>query len=69
MVVDGDEKVVGYVVVGRSGNIWELCYDRGFDGEKIVSLLLDEATHYLERGGATSMSFNAPMEDTPFLMS
>lgn len=47
VVVGEDEKVVGYVVVRRSGNNWELCYDRGFDGEKIVSLLLDEATRYL----------------------
>ena len=63
VVVDGDENVVGYAVVGRSGNVWELCYDSGRDGEEVVSLLLDKATRYLERVGATSMSFNASKED------
>jgi len=63
VVVDGDEKLVGYAVVGRSGNIWELCYDPRSEGEEIVSLLLDEATCYLERAGATSITFNAPKED------
>lgn len=63
IVVDGEENVVGYAVVGRSGSIWELCYDPGYDGEEIVSLLLDKAICYLERVGATSINFNAPKED------
>jgi len=64
VVVDKkDENVVGYAVVGRSGNIWELCYDLGRDGEEIVSLLLGKVTRYLERVGTTSISFNAPRED------
>jgi len=40
-----------------------LCYDSGPDGEEIVSLLLDQAVRYLERVGATSITFNAPKED------
>lgn len=60
VVVDRkDENVVGYAVVGTSGNVWELCYDSGCDGGEIVSLLLDRATRYLERVGATSIIFNA----------
>lgn len=63
VVVDGNQDVEGYAVVGRSGNVWELCYDSERDGEKIVSLLLDEAVRYLERVGATSITFNAPKQD------
>jgi len=66
VVVDGDENVVGYAVVGRSGNIWELCYGSLRDGEEIVSLLLDKATCYLESVGATSITFNAVREDDVF---
>ena len=63
VVVDGDESVVGYAVVGGSGNVWELCYDSERDGEGIVSLLLDKAVCYLERVGATSVTFNVLKED------
>jgi hypothetical protein len=66
VVVDEDEKVVGYAVVGSSGNIWELCYDPKRGGEEIVSLLLSEATRYLEEVGAVSITFNAPREDRVF---
>lgn len=66
VVVDEDEKVVGCAVVGSSGNIWELCYDPSRDSEEVVSLLLDEATRYLEEVEAVSMTFNAPREDRVF---
>ena len=63
VVEDGDENVVGYAVVGGSGNIWELCYDSGRNGGEIVSLLLDKAVRYLEKVGATSITFNVSKED------
>jgi ribosomal protein S18 acetylase RimI-like enzyme len=64
VVVDQEnEKVVGYAVAGRSGNIWELCYDSKHGGEEIASLLLSEATRYLESVGATSINLSAPKED------
>jgi ribosomal protein S18 acetylase RimI-like enzyme len=66
VVVDEDENVVGYAVVGSSGSIWELCYNPGRDGEEIVSLLLDEAERYLKEVGAVSVTFNAPREDRAF---
>jgi len=63
-VVDHNNgNVVGYAVVGRSGNVWELCYDSTHDGDKIVSLLLDKAASYLKKVGATSITFNAPQEN------
>lgn len=63
MAADRNENLVGYAIVGRSGNIWDLCYDPRSEGEEIVSLLLDEATRYLEKVGANSITFNAPKED------
>jgi len=63
VVVEGDENIVGYAVAGKSGNIWELCYDPRRDGEEIASLLLDKCTRYLERVEATSITFNVPEED------
>jgi hypothetical protein len=56
-------KVVGYVVAGKSGNLWEIAYDPEEDGREIVSLLLDNAMAYLENAGASSINFNAPRED------
>jgi ribosomal protein S18 acetylase RimI-like enzyme len=55
--------VVGHVVAGRSGNVWELCYDPEQDGEEIVSLLVDKAVGYLEKAGVTSINITAPIED------
>jgi hypothetical protein len=60
---DQHNKIVGYAVISRSGSIWELCYDLDKEGEEIVSLLLNESLHYLEKVGATSASLNAPAED------
>ena len=55
--------VVGHVVAGRSGNVWELCYDPEHDGEEIVPMLIDKAVRYLEKAGATSINITAPEED------
>ena len=57
------EEIVGYVVAGKSGYLWELSYDPQFDGEEVVSLLLDEATLYVEAAGASSVNFTAPQKD------
>ncbi len=63
VVTDENENIVGYAVVGRSGSIWELSYDPTQGGEKILSLLLNESVGYLEKVGATSITFNAVIED------
>jgi hypothetical protein len=60
---DRHNKIVGYAVIGKSGSIWELCYDSEREGQEIVSLLLSESLHYLKKVGATSVSLNAPAED------
>jgi len=63
MVVVFKEKIVGYVVVGKSGNIWELCFDRAHNSEVLVSSILEKAVEYLTRAGVESVTLNLPSED------
>lgn len=56
-------KIVGYVVAGKSGNLWELSCDPENDRKAIVKFLLCEATAYLESVGASSVNFTAPQSD------
>jgi ribosomal protein S18 acetylase RimI-like enzyme len=63
IIVVCGEKIVGYAVVGKSGNIWEFCFDHAYDGKKIASLILGEAIEYLENFGAESATLNVPFED------
>jgi len=58
-----NKKLVGYAVVGKSGTIWEISYDPESDGKKIVTLLLEQATAYLEKMGASSINFTAPQNE------
>lgn len=58
-----DEKIAGYAVVGKSGNIWELGYDHQGKKNEIVQLLLDAATSYLMDVGASSVNLQVPAED------
>ena len=63
LIAQDEKEVAGYAVVGKSGNIWEFCYDSEKDGEEIVSLLLDNAISYLNKVNAPSISLNAPIND------
>lgn len=61
-VVSEDEGggLVGYAVVGSSGNIWEFCVK---DGDKDVArVLLAEALKYIEGVGASSVNVNVPRD-------
>lgn len=62
-VNENNNSIVGYAIVGKSGNIWELCYDPMHNVEEIVDALLKESTHYLETVGAASVVFHAVKED------
>ena len=66
VVNENENNVVGYAVAGKSGNIWEMCYDPQHDVEKVVGMLLSETTRYLENIGAATVAFNA-VEDDPAL--
>ena len=63
VVVDEEENVLGYAVVGKSGNIWEISYDSNCNKNEVISLLFDKAIEYVEDVGATSLTLNAPQED------
>jgi hypothetical protein len=62
-IVNKAKKIVGYAVVGKSGDIWELCYDPIYDGKIIVSKLLNWSVGYLEKAGSDSVVLNAPNRD------
>lgn len=63
VIVNDGRKIIGYGVVGKTGNIWELCYDSAYDGEKIVSMILEWAVNYVESAGGDSIVLNAPAKD------
>jgi putative sterol carrier protein len=56
-------KIVGYIVLGKTGNIWEFCYDKTEKAELIVSELLIFAVNYLEKAKAESILLNYPSKD------
>ena len=53
--------LAGYVVVGLSGNIWELCV-RSNCGDAALTLL-DRAITYLEDAGVSAVNVNVPKSD------
>jgi ribosomal protein S18 acetylase RimI-like enzyme len=57
-------KIVAYAVIGKTGNIWELCFNQAHKGKDLVSLILENAVEYLIRVGADSATLNLPSEDT-----
>jgi hypothetical protein len=63
LVVEKENKIVGYVVVGKSGNIWELCYDSSHKAKTIVSKLLTWAEDYARSVGSNSIVLNAYVKD------
>jgi hypothetical protein len=63
VIVNKAEKIVGYAVVGKSGDIWELCYDPIYDEKIIISKLLNWSVDYLKKVGSDSIVLNAPSTD------
>jgi hypothetical protein len=63
LVLEKENKTVGYVVVGKSGNIWELCYDSSQKAKIIVSKLLTWAEDYARSVGCDSIVLNAYVKD------
>jgi putative sterol carrier protein len=51
----------GYVVVGLSGNIWELCIKP--NREDAALILLEKAVNYLEERGVSAVNVNVPEGD------
>jgi hypothetical protein len=64
MVAEMNNEIVGYIVVGNSGEIHELCYNPAQDRWKIVSKLIERAIQYVVAGGGGRMILRAPSDDT-----
>ena len=56
-------KKAGYAVAGKSGNIWELCVDPNTDKWRVLSIIFEVATKYLEKAHAEQMILNVPSDD------
>jgi hypothetical protein len=63
LIAEKGNKTVGYIVVGKSGNIWELCYDSSQNAKKIISRLLTWAVDYSRKVGSDSIVLNAYVKD------
>lgn len=66
LVVLCGAKTVGYAVVGKKGNIWELCYNPEYDGKIILSTILTWSLNYIQDIGGEIALFNAPTKDRLF---
>jgi hypothetical protein len=62
VAVNGKD-TVGYIVVGKSGNVWELCYDSRYDGKAIVTRLINWALDYVKGLGTDSIVLSAFVGD------
>lgn len=62
-IVNDGEEIVGYAVVGRSGDVWELCYDPRYDAETVASMLLEWAVEFVEEAGGDRVRVNGLLED------
>jgi putative sterol carrier protein len=58
-----NREIIGYTVVGKSGNVWELCVDPNVDRKYVVSVLLENAVSYLRKVNADQMVLNVPSDD------
>lgn len=63
IVIEKEAEIIGYVVVGKSGNIWELCYNPAYVSKTVVLKLLKWAIRYLEKVGGNSVTLNVPAND------
>jgi len=64
MIVERADQIVGYSVIGKSGNVWELCHDSRYDAEIIISNLLDRTLDYSGSVGSNSVVLNVSTEDS-----
>lgn len=63
-ILEYKDQIVAYAVVGKTGNIWEFCYD--FENEKaeeIASLLMEKSVAYAIDNEASEIKLHAPKSD------
>ena len=46
MIITKDKEIVGYAVVGKTGDVWELSYNPQLDSKIIVEKLISFALDY-----------------------
>jgi hypothetical protein len=63
LIAEKGNKTIGYIVVGKSGNVWELCYDSSQNAKKIISRLLTWAVDYSRKIGSDSIVLSAYVKD------
>ena len=63
MIMEYANRIVGYAVVGRSGNVWELCSDSHYDAKMIVTKLLARALDYAQSVGSSSVVLNVSTKE------
>ncbi|MCW4010398.1 MAG: GNAT family N-acetyltransferase [Candidatus Bathyarchaeota archaeon] len=56
-------EVVGYAVVGKTGNIWEMSYCTNCDGKAVFRKLLTQAAEYARNVGSDSLVLNEYAEN------
>ena len=56
-------RIVGYAVLGRSGNMWELCVHPDSDRKQVLSALFDRAAEYAKEANIEQMMLNVPEDD------
>lgn len=66
LVVEKDqgERLVGFAVLGKTGDIWEFCVEPNADKKYVTTILLENAIKYLSRVGAEKVVLNVPAEDS-----
>ena len=63
LILEKGNTIEGYAVVGKSGNVWELCYAKSSDAKTIVSELLAWTVDYARGVGSDSVVLNAFIND------
>jgi putative sterol carrier protein len=58
VIVTRQDETVGYAVVGKTGDIWELGYNPNYNSKAIVKKLLIWATNYAKNVGSDSLVLN-----------
>jgi len=56
-------EIVGYAVLGKSGNVWELCVDTKAPREQIMLIMFEEINGYFRKVNTDRIVINVPSDD------
>lgn len=56
-------RLAGYAVLGKSGNMWELCVHPGGDRKQVLSALFDKTAEYAKEANIEQVMLNVPEDD------